>query len=64
MLLSELQTALQCAKEKLHPGADPEVVFQVGMGRFVSEVHNFDSVQIQMNPFDGNDEGSVMIVQE
>lgn len=63
MRLSELMHALECAQDKLHPGSDPEVVFQEGVWPDVSGTYHFDSVRVELNPANRNDEGRVMIVQ-
>lgn len=64
MKLSELINALQCAKEKLNDGNDPEVVFQDGVWPDVSGVYHFNSVFIEMNVSQWSDADRVMIVQE
>lgn len=64
MLLSELINALQCAKEKLNSGHDPEVVFQEGAWPNVSGIYHFDSVLIEMNVGQWSNKDRVMIVQE
>lgn len=64
MLLSELINALQCAKEKMNPGHDPEVVFQDGVWPDISGTKSFNSVLIEMDMARWSERDRVMIVQE
>jgi len=64
MKLSELINALQCAKEKLNEGHDPEVVFQDGVWPDISGTRSFDYVLVEINAGQWSDKDRVMIVQE